>query len=395
MSGPMRCAEAFGWIFLTVLLIVGGAACQPDEADRELEATGTADETAGEPRLHALDLGHTGITRALDGTPVAGEYTTRIQVGTPPQEFEVVMDSGSSNLILLGDSSLCDNCTSEVGHQYAPGDSSTSSVSDTPIRIQYGSGQLDAVEATDVVALAGLEGFEYRFGVMTHDANVPNILGLAYEGIAEPSNDPLPTFFATLVEQTGIPNVFSMKLCGPEKGGSIEFGGSSVEPTSYLPVTEQAWYVVEPDSLQIAGGDGTSLGSFDGVQTIVDSGTTELVVPQEMFDGIVQAVGEAAENAGYSLEEIGSGSYGIVGSGGDLSALPTFQVVAGDATYDIAPSTYLKALPEEEGQGEIYLLSVSGSNQAILGQVFMENYYTVFDRANQRLGFAPIGDLCD
>lgn len=346
-----------------------------------------------EPQLASLSLGHTGITRGLDGTPVAGEYTTMIQVGTPPRDFEVVMDSGSSNLILLGDSSLCNNCSEEKGNQYAPSQSSTGKVGDTPIQIRYGSGQLDAVEARDQVAIAGMEPFQYTFGVMTHDANVPNILGLAYEGIAEPQGQPLPTFFATLVEQTGIADVFAMKLCGPEKGGTIEFGGSSETPSAYMPVVEEAWYVVEPDHLGIAGSD-ANLGSFEGVKTIVDSGTTELVVTDEMFQGIVDAVGKAAQAEGIAFDQIRQGVYGIEGDIGDLSRMPIFQVVAGGNFYEIGPGSYFKLVSEDDGK-DVFMLAVSPSNQAILGQVFMENFYTVFDRANRRVGFTSIGDLCD
>lgn len=381
------------------LLLLFTFACKPagnEEATSGAELAAEPQETAepAAPPLMSKALSHSGYTRDLDGTPVRGEYTTEIQIGTPPQTFEVVMDSGSSNLIVLGDPTLCDNCSHEAGNQYSPSSSSTSQATNRDYTIQYGSGSLDATEYTDAVGLPGQPSFSYTFGVMTHDANVPNILGLAYQSLAEPQGSPLTPWFDALVSQTGIANEFSMLLCGAEKGGRLELGGHSVEPTAWMDVAEQAWYVVKPDSLQVKGG--AVLGSFAGVQTIVDSGTTELVVPQKMLNGIVEAVANAANAAKLAFGTLQGGGYALEATPGDLSALPTFQVVAGENTFDIAPSTYLKPVEQEKGE-TVYMLAVSAQNQGILGQVFMENFYTVFDRESQpnRVGFAPVGTLCD
>lgn len=387
---------------LIVLLTLGMLGC-PAADNGGGDAPPPPPPPPAEPSLTSLDLTHSGITSGLEGT--RGEYYASITVGTPAQDFQVVVDSGSSNLILLGDSSLCNNCSEEPGNKYSPSASSTSQMTDKQIVIQYGSGKLEALEAKDVVGLAGHEPFEYTFGAMTQDAGVPNIMGLAYQALAEPKDAPLEPYFQALVANAGIDNVFSMLLCGPGNPGSkIEFGGSSIDPTMYMPVTFEGWYVVQPDSMNVEGSD-EPIASFpqnannlEGPNTIVDSGTTQLVVPDDMLNAMVDQINTAAEAAGAKVEEIQQSppTY-IIDGEVELSALPTFQVAAGNHLYDIAPGTYIQNAKLTNGE-TVQLIMIGSSDAtgggAILGQVFMANFYTVFDRANQRVGFTPVGDLC-
>lgn len=382
----------FGLVMALGLVSVGNLACKSsDKPAREKGADRPApsDPVARTPAstavtdppqsLRSLSVSHTGYSRALDGAVVNGEYTTKIQVGTPPQVFDVVVDTGSSNLFLLGDSKLCDNCSEESGNQFVPTDSSTARVSDKSVTLTYGSGKLDAVQVTDMVGISGFDTFEYTFGVITHDVDVPNILGLAYMSIAAPEGDPLNPYFDALVKQTGIANVFSMLLCGADNPKSrIDFGGANAKADRYMAITREEWYVVEPDYLGVMGSD-TKLGSFAGYTTFIDSGTAELVVTQSMLDGMMSAIREVGDIDG-SVE---------------LAKFPTFTVVVGSDIYEIAPSTYIKKVKHSSGK-EAYevLLSATKNQTMILGQVFMENYYTIFDRAKARIGFAPVGDRC-
>ncbi|KAG8518584.1 Beta-secretase 2 [Galemys pyrenaicus] len=117
----------------------------------------------------------------------------------------------------------------------------------------------------------------------------------------------LETFFDSLVTQAGIPNLFSMQMCGAglpaagsgANGGSLVLGG--VEPSLYrgdiwyTPITEEWYYQVEILKLEI-GGQSLSLDcrEYNADKAIVDSGTTLLRLPQKVFDAVVEAVARAS-----------------------------------------------------------------------------------------------------
>ena len=75
--------------------------------------------------------------------------------------------------------------------------------------------------------------------------------------------------------------------------------------------------------------------------------------------------------------------HGVEGEPSDFSKLPTFQVVAGADTFDMAPSSYLMPVGQDNGES-VYMIVVGVRDDQILGQVFMSNFYTVFDWESTR-----------
>ncbi len=322
-------------------------------------------------RGHSLDL---------EGNVVPGAYTMTIEAGTPPQTFEVVVDTGSSNLILLGDRSLCDNCGDEIGQDlYSPSKSSTAWLSDTDFTVRYGSGSLQAREVRDTVTVGSLPPIDATFAVMTHQAGIRNILGLAYEAVAQPEGKPLTPYFDQLVQRTDVANEFSMLLC-TEGTSKITFGASDNQVSQYLDLVEEKWYVVALSKMQVKGGK--RLGKF-GARAIVDSGTTDLLVPAKMHGKILKALAPVAKKNGIDL------SHQLIRTSAKvIDQFPVFQLVADNAqgqtiTLDVAPRTYFRAVGSV---GYTLAIGVMNTGQVLLGKVFMENYHVVFDRANKRIG---------
>jgi len=152
--------------------------------------------------------------------------------------------------------------------------------------------------------------------------------------------------------------------------------------SQYLDITEEKWYVISPQRLQTK--DGKKLGKFR-VPTVVDSGSTDLVVTSAMHEEIMKVLQPIAEKNGVDL------SQELIRTTADVIAqFPVLQVLAKNTegqkiTLDIAPDTYFK-----QAGGAGYILGISiREDQTLLGQPFLQNHFVVFDRANKRLGFGP------
>ncbi|XP_004494509.1 aspartic proteinase [Cicer arietinum] len=228
------------------------------------------------------------------------QYYGEIAIGTPPQTFTVIFDTGSSNLWVP--SSKCYFSLACYTHSwYKSKKSQTYAKNGTSCKISYGSGSISGFFSQDNVKVGNAVVKYQDFIEATREGSLSflagkfdGILGLGFQEISVARA--LPVWY-NMVEQNLISEkVFSFWLNGDpnaKKGGELVFGG--VDPKhfkgkhTYVPVTEKGYWQIEMGDFFI-GGQSTGVCE-GGCAAIVDSGTSLLAGPTTVVAEINHAIG--------------------------------------------------------------------------------------------------------
>jgi saccharopepsin len=131
-----------------------------------------------------------------------------VGIGTPPQEFKVVLDTGSSNLWVP--SSKCTSIACFLHSKYDSSTSSTFKQNGSSFEIRYGSGSLSGFVSSDTLNFAGMDIKNQLFAEATEEPGLAfafgrfdGILGLGYDTISV--NHITPPFYE-LINQKVLPS---------------------------------------------------------------------------------------------------------------------------------------------------------------------------------------------
>lgn len=267
---------------------------------------------------------------------------------------------------------VCDDTTVEIGGYQAAKDFVFAGIKEQ-------SGFLRSCEADD-----GLTAI-----------NNQALVGMAYPALmTENPSLGTTTLFSSITKSTGLADIFSMQCCGwtasVAKGtGTLTLGGYDANlftgTPQYTPVTKQSYYCVK--------GVGRLAGTGD-CSTIIDSGTSTLIVQESAYDHYTSAISAAVTDGSLSTK-CGSGVSEM--DAANLPHLPCLQLeFDGGVTLSIPASKYYQPQPGKGDCHTLYIENGGSSGQNIVGQVMMEAYYTIFDRTTSpnRVGFAPLTAGC-
>ncbi|KAK4835689.1 hypothetical protein QYF36_013101 [Acer negundo] len=228
------------------------------------------------------------------------QYFGEIGIGSPPQNFTVIFDTGSSNLWVP--SAKCYFSIACYFHsKYNSRKSSTYSKNGKPCTINYGSGSISGFFSQDKVEVGDLVVTDQVFIEATKEgsltfvlAKFDGILGLGFQEISV--GDAVPVWYNMVKQGLVRDEVFSFWLNRDpeaEVGGEIVFGG--VDPNhykgkhTYVPVTQKGYWQFNMGDFLIGN---FSTGVCEGgCAAIVDSGTSLLAGPTSAVTEINHAIG--------------------------------------------------------------------------------------------------------
>ncbi|CAN8246291.1 unnamed protein product [Cochlearia groenlandica] len=228
------------------------------------------------------------------------QYYGEITIGTPPQKFTAIFDTGSSNLWIP--SSKCYFSAACYFHsKYKASQSSTYRKNGKPASIRYGTGAISGHFSNDDVKVGDLVIKDQDFieatsepGITFLVAKFDGILGLGFKEISVGNSTPV---WYNMVEKGLVKEpIFSFWLNrNPQdpEGGEIVFGG--VDPKhfkgehTYVPVTHRGYWQFDMGDLLIGGKPTGYCAS--GCSAIADSGTSLLTGPSTVITMINHAIG--------------------------------------------------------------------------------------------------------
>ncbi|XP_054491231.1 pepsin A-5 [Agelaius phoeniceus] len=309
------------------------------------------------------------------------EYFGTISIGTPPQEFTVVFDTGSSNLWVP--SVFCSSPACRNHNRFNPAESSTFLSTNDTLFIAYGTGSMTGVLGYDTVDVAGINVRNQIFGLAETEPGdffyytpFDGILGLAFPSIA--SSGATPVFDNMMMENLVDRNLFSVYLSRDDEGGSFVLFGA-IDPyyttrgISWIPLSAETYWQISMESVSISG---TPVACSSGCQAIVDTGTTLLAIPIRALRTLMMRLG-ASSSGEISCESIRNLPSLIFHINGKEFPVPPRAYVLRSNGYC---SLGLQGMDVPTEEGELW----------ILGDVFIREYYVIFDRANNKVGLSRL-----
>ncbi|KAJ7105859.1 putative aspartic protease [Mycena epipterygia] len=318
----------------------------------------------------------------LASAPVINEifsYIAETVVGS--QTFNLIIDTGSSNTWVGATTKFVAGSTGK-----STGDS---------VEVSYGSGSFSGTEFTDTVSIGGTRVTGQSIGVAKTSSGFEGTDGIVGFGPVDLTEDTVsgvstvPTFMQNLVSQgvisENILGVSFAPLSGSDEedtNGELTFGGvddSKFTGSITYTTAVAPWWGVSVSKFAFGS---TSLGTTTA-SGIVDTGTTLLYVPTTIYTKFLSTSGGKLDN-----------NSGLV----KFTTKPTsnFSFVVGGTTFTLTPTQYLVPTAQYSNWGisgsGFYTYIADGGSEApntILGMTFLENFYSVYDVANNRVGLAP------
>ncbi|KAM6458691.1 renin isoform 1-T1 [Liasis olivaceus] len=318
------------------------------------------------------------------------QYYGEISIGTPAQIFKVVFDTGSANLWVPSHQCppLFSACVSH--NRYDSSESSTYKPNGTEIALVYGQGYVKGFLSQDIVRVADIpiiQVFAEAIALPNNPfiyARFDGVLGMGYPNQA--IDGVIPVFDKIISEKVLSAMVFSVYYSRNSElntGGEIILGGNDpsyyIGDFHYISISREGYWHVDLKGVSI---EKDIVLCHEGCTAAIDTGSSFITGPASSVSVLMKTIGATlVEEQNYVVECK------------KIHLLPDISFHLGDETYSLSSSAYV--LKHSEYGKELCVVAFSALDIPpplgplwLLGATFIKQYYTEFDRQNNRIGFA-------
>ncbi|KAG0706693.1 aspartic peptidase domain-containing protein [Suillus ampliporus] len=330
-------------------------------------------------------------------------YSGVVSIGTPPKNFNLVLDTGSSDLWVATTS--CTSCGSDIP-EFDPSKSSTYKATSSPLKIDYGSGWVQGTIAQDSVTFGSFEmsqellaATDFSSGLI--DDGLSGIMGLGFASLSTLNTTPFweafynandlsePLFSFYLERYVNQPNV----ICAAP-GGTLTLGGTNSSlyqgSIEYLNLTgPQSYWSLTVSSVSVQGKT-INIDSSSGLAAI-DTGTTLIGAPAliaasiwAQVPGSVELIGDYQGLYGFPCTTDVTVSISFGGTNWAISPLDMNLGTLNDTMLGNVNTTSRMCV------GGIFDVSIDSGPAWIIGDTFLKNVYSVFRASPAAVGFAQL-----
>ena len=331
------------------------------------------------------------------------EYSGKIIIGNPPQEFEFLFDTGSANIIVT--SNLCLNEKYKNKKKYNSSASKTYKqifhidqfVNDLirnpkerdKIYVNFGTGRIKNYLSYENICLGNkvlcanqiilLEAYELS-SIPFSQVSFDGIIGLSFTYL---SINKQANFIEMLFEQKKInKRLFSFYFnINDNKNSSLNIGGidnnNFIGKITWCDVISENYWEIKIDSIKYDKEIIIDCEHYNNFCSgIIDTGTSMIATPSEIYNKLDKKL-----QVDFNCNNI--------------NLLKNLIIKISGVEFILEPNFYILKIPDTLSYNDNCLSAImqidnmnNNGQTIILGLPFLKKYYNIFDRDNKKIGFA-------
>ena len=307
-----------------------------------------------------------------------GRYLVKLYVGTPPQEISALMDTGST-LFFVTSTHCHENKNCKVNSYFDFAKSKSFKGTSLEVSQKYAAGELSGYIGFDNVIMNNIRVRNQSLALLnktdTVDAfdSIGALIGISYPDESEPNGN----LFENMIEQKLLArNIIGYYINDEKKIGSITFG--FLEDSKYkgklhrVPVIGDHRWTIKVDEILI-NNKPTKICTQKFCKAMIDTGTSGISISKKIFNIFKDKIDIHENCEGYKNA-------------------PDITFVINGVNYTLKKEDYI--IRHKDGKQISCENMIEGYDLTddddvfLIGETFLNKYYTVFDRDTDSIHFA-------